>query len=506
MSKQSHTLVIGAGIGGLTAAALLLHAGHRVTVLEAHIDPGGSAGTFYHQKYLFDAGATLAGGFSSGGPHARLAEILNLEWPVRPADPAWQVHLPDGQTVTQWSDRDRWREEWSSVFPHSGRFWASQEILADASWDISSRPFPWPPQTARDFLTLAKALRPSTARALPFLNRKVGDFAPQDDPMFTAFLDGQLLISAQTTAASADALYGSAALDLPRRGVNHVRGGIGSLAETLVDWIRINGGEVLFRQQVEHIEVRNKRAIGIVTKKGLRLEGDTILANVTPWSLADLLAEATPHKLRKEISGCPATWGAFSLYLGLNSENLPDQDTGHHQVIMDAGQPLGEGNSVFISLADPEDTSRAPAGKRPATLSTHTAVAPWWQLYQNDRQAYDDRRAEYTERMLDAAEKAIPGIRQATELCLPGTPVTFEQFTHRPQGMVGGFPQTSLWSARGPRTGIENLWLVGDSIFPGQSTAGVTLGALRVAADVLHTAGHHSISQPTKVISLTAAE
>jgi hypothetical protein len=49
---------------------------------------------------------------------------------------------------------------------------------------------------------------------------------------------------------------------------------------------------------------------------------------------------------------------------------------------------------------------------------------------------------------------------------------------------VGGFAQTSLWSARSPRTGIPNLRLVGDSIFPGQSTAGVTLGAMRVAADV----------------------
>ena len=506
MSKQSNTLVIGAGIGGLTSAALLLHAGHRVTVLEAHIYPGGSAGTFYHQKYLFNAGATLAGGFSPGGPHAHVAEILNLEWPVSPADPAWQVHLPDGQTVTQWSDRDRWHEELDSTFPHSGRFWRTQEMLADVSWDISSRPFPWPPQTARDFISLAKAMRPSTVRALPYLFHKVGDFAPQDDPMFAAFLDGQLLISAQTTAASADALYGSAALDLPRRGVNHVRGGIGSLADTLVDWIRINGGEVLFRQQVKHIEVRNERAVGIITKRGLRLEGDTILANVTPWALADLLGEATPNRLRREISERPATWGAFTLYLGLNSEYLPDQKTGNHQVIVDAGQPLGEGNSVFISLADPEDTRRAPAGKRPATLSTHTAVTPWWQLYQSDRQAYHERRAEYTDRMLDAAEKAIPGIRQATELCLPGTPVTFDQFTHRPQGMVGGFPQTSLWSARGPRTGIDHLWLVGDSIFPGQSTAGVTLGAMRVAADVLQTAGHQSISLPTEAISLAVRE
>jgi hypothetical protein len=50
--------------------------------------------------------------------------------------------------------------------------------------------------------------------------------------------------------------------------------------------------------------------------------------------------------------------------------------------------------------------------------------------------------------------------------------------------MVGGFPQTSLFKARGPRTGINNLRLVGDSVFPGQSTAGVTLGGLRVAEDV----------------------
>lgn len=504
MDNQSHTLVIGAGIGGLTAAALLLHAGHRVTVLEAHTYPGGCAGTFYHQKYLFDAGATLAGGFTPGGPHARLAEMLNLEWPVKPADPAWRVHLPDGRMVTQWSDPDRWREEWSSNFPETGDFWRTQEMLADVSWDISARPFPWPPQTARDFITLVRALRPSTLRALPYLSRKVSDFAPIGDPMFAAFLDGQLLISAQTTAASADALYGSAALDLPRRGVNHVRGGIGSLAKTLADWILANGGQVLYRQQVERIDVRNGRAVGVQTKKGLSLSCDTILANVTPWSLVNLLGAAAPPRLRREMAHRPATWGAFTLYLGLNAENLPDHMINHHQVIVDATQPLGEGNSVFISLADPDDADRAPVGKRPATLSTHTAISPWWNLYQRDRQAYFERRADYTERMLAAAETAIPGLRQAIDLCLPGTPVTFDTFTRRSQGMVGGFPQTSLWNARGPRTGIANLWLVGDSIFPGQSTAGVTLGAIRVAADVLQTPVHRAIYRPAKTISLAA--
>ena len=84
---MTHTIIIGAGIGGLTTAALLLKAGHKVTVLESHIYPGGSAGTFYHQKFRFDAGATLAGGFSAGGPHHKVAELLGLEWPIHPVDP-----------------------------------------------------------------------------------------------------------------------------------------------------------------------------------------------------------------------------------------------------------------------------------------------------------------------------------------------------------------------------------------------------------------------------------
>jgi phytoene dehydrogenase-like protein len=123
---------------------------------------------------------------------------------------------------------------------------------------------------------------------------------------------------------------------------------------------------------------------------------------------------------------------------------------------------------------------------RPVTMSTHTAVEPWWALRQGgDEAAYLERREAYAGRLLDAAERAIPGLRAAATLVLPGTPVTFQYYTGRPLGMVGGFAQTSLFNVRGPGTGIDNLWLVGDSIFPGQSTAGVTLGAMRVAGEVL---------------------
>jgi phytoene dehydrogenase-like protein len=90
--------------------------------------------------------------------------------------------------------------------------------------------------------------------------------------------------------------------------------------------------------------------------------------------------------------------------------------------------------------------------------------------------------------MLAAAETVLPGLRDAAHLIMPGTPVTFRQFTRRAWGWVGGFPQTSLFRAWGPRL-APNLWLVGDSIFPGQSTAAVALGGLRVARTILAEAG-----------------
>jgi len=159
----------------------------------------------------------------------------------------------------------------------------------------------------------------------------------------------------------------------------------------------------------------------------------------------------------------------------------------HIQVIHSYDKPLGETNSIFMSFSAQGDVKRAPAGHRALTISTHTHAAHWWKLREatGGQREYDERVAEYTERLLDGAEKAMPGLRKRIRLQLPGTPVTFKFYTRRHRGGVGGFPFTSLFKARGPWTGMKNAWLVGDSIFPGQSTAGVTMGALRVVDDVL---------------------
>ena len=67
--------MIGAGVGGLVAAACLARSGANVTVLEAQSYVGGCAGTFFRKRYRFDAGATVAAGFGPGGPMESLARL-----------------------------------------------------------------------------------------------------------------------------------------------------------------------------------------------------------------------------------------------------------------------------------------------------------------------------------------------------------------------------------------------------------------------------------------------
>jgi phytoene dehydrogenase-like protein len=221
----------------------------------------------------------------------------------------------------------------------------------------------------------------------------------------------------------------------------------------------------------------------VETGKGVAFETDVVVFNLPPHDAAPLLGKDAPQMLRR--AELPADgWGACMVYAGLDGAVVPAGLPLHHQVLL--REPLGEANSIFLSLSPADDATRAPAGQRAVTISTHTDLHAWWRLFETDRDAYEARKAATIERVLDAAEVAIPGLRSASNLILPGTPVSFQRFTHRSRGWVGGFPQTNLFRAWGPRLD-PHLWLVGDSIFPGQSVLATALGGQRVARARLRT-------------------
>ena len=162
-------VVVGAGIAGLTAAALLAKQGLDVELLEAHRQSGGCAGTFRRGPYVFDVGATQVAGLEQGddapaGIHARLFRHLGVAPPAAvPLDPVCVVDLGDGrEPVSIWRDPERWHQERLRQFPGSERFWALCDAVHRANWAFASQDPVLPPRTWWDLGQLLGAVGPGT--------------------------------------------------------------------------------------------------------------------------------------------------------------------------------------------------------------------------------------------------------------------------------------------------------------------------------------------------------
>jgi len=484
--RDLHCIVIGAGIGGLAAGALLARRGVQVVVLEAQRNPGGCAATFSSGDYRFDAGATVGCGFHPGGPLDRLGRELGIDWPVHSEPLAWQYRHRDLRLDLLSS-----RDSIIARFPRSKKFWDEQARLARPLWRLSANALPWPVSGARDVAALAgRALGalPDSARLLPFLRRTAGDWLAShgldSDADFVRFIDAQLLISAQTTSREANALNAAIALDLPVAGTWSVEGGIGEVARRLADSIERAGGAVLYGKRVTRLDTINREVLGIETTDGDALAADALVANLTPESLA-LLDDPFPAG---EPSVEPASgWSAFMFYLGVDASLFEKAGADHLQIVAPEGE-LGECRSLFVSASPAGDAGRAPDGQRAVTVSTHTRPERWFEARRKGREAYEALKQEYTDRALSLLREQVPEIGGAIRSMTAATPHSWENWTGRLHGLVGGYAQTSLFGVPGPATKYNNLFLVGDSIFPGQSLPGVVTGARRTVELLLHRA------------------
>lgn len=493
-------VVIGAGVGGLTAAALLAKAGLEVTVLEHHTYPGGSAGTFEHQGLRFDAGATLLAGFDEEGVFTRLERSLAVSFPVRrllPGEALMEVWLPGGQVVVRPVGRTYERQAQQAAFGQGVRgFWQWQEKRALALWKLAQG-LPFPPASAEEWFRLAKRGLPWALEQRADLLGLLADLvrptlvhAPAHRG-FRRFLDAQLLIASQADARRTYALFGAAALDLPHRGPVMPQGGMGAVAQTLAQAVVRYGGRVLYRHRADKFRVGDGRlkAVEVVLggrRRGERevLKADLFIANLTPGDLAALIPGAPRREPPRD------GWGAFMLHAAIAESAVPPGALYR--------QWAGEGDEVFLSLADPGDASRSPAGLRVLSASVHTRLADWRGL---SKEVYLAQKMAWQERVVRQVERLIPGFREAVVLLLAATPRTYHFYTRRQDGWVGGYPQVHPLRTPSPRTPFPNLWRVGESIFPGQSVPAVAMGGERVAALVLsltapRKAGRFSSTRP----------
>ena len=478
--RNPDVVVVGAGIAGLTAAALLVRAGARVQVIEGHTVPGGCASFYQRAGFRFDVGATLVSGFGRRGVHRRLFELLGTEVEVQAVEPAMVVRLPD-ETVVRFGDA-RWPVERIRAFGESAEpFWREQERIADLAWDFSTR-FPMLPVGAEVVRALAHSFRPRHAPLAFTLGRTIASILPAGEHRrLRAFIDAQLLITAQADAGATDLAYGSTALDIAREGTFHLAEGVSGIAIALARSVRRGGGEIAYGTSVARI-VHERRAVrGVELADGTLVNAPAVVAAVPVQNVRALVGPPESPALDR-VPALTQRWGAFMAYVGLPAGVVPDDCPLHHQLLADYDRPMGEGNTTFFSFSAPHETRRAREGGRAITISTHTDVALWERAFADG--TYNDRKNAYAERLRAALERVVPGAwARATTIEL-ATPQTFERYTGRLRGLVGGTPQvpaTANLRALSHASGIAGLVLAGDTVFPGQSTVGASLSGVAAA-------------------------
>ena len=489
MEKRLDVVVVGAGIAGLTAAALLAREGLTVELLEAHQQSGGCAGTFRRGPYTFDVGATQVAGLEPGGSHQRLLAHFGLPLPqATPLDPACVVDLADGRPpVRIFRDPARWKAEREQQFPGSGRFWQLCATLHGANWAFASRDPVLPPRSLWDLGQLLPALRPANLASGLLAAASVADLLTLTgcggDPRLRRFLDLQLRLYSQEPAEGTAALYGATVLAMGQAplGLSHLQGSMQVLSQQLEQALAAGGGQLRLRHRVSGLERSNEPGGGAGWRvRGERFErqaADVVLA-LPVQSLPDLLGEQLPAGYRQRLAQLPDPSGALVFYGAVERALLPANCPAHLQ--LDWADP----GTLFVSVSH-EGDGRAPAGLATVIASVFTAAKPWFGL---EASAYDQAKAEARSAMQRGLESLLGISPEQWRHAELATPRGFERWTGRPFGFVGGLGQHP--SRFGPfglasRTPLPGLWLCGDSIHPGEGTAAVGLSALMACRQLL---------------------
>jgi C-3',4' desaturase CrtD len=308
------------------------------------------------------------------------------------------------------------------------------------------------------------------------------------DRRLRMFLDLQLKLYSQVNAAQTALLYAATALNVSQfpQGLFHLQGSMQVLSDRLVESLERDGGKLLMGHTVEEIQVKNHQASAVVirnqkTGKVWRETADHLVANVTVQNLVKLLGENIPGGYKQRVAKLPPASGAFVVYLGVEDSAIPPNCPPHLQFMYDPDGPIGENNSLFVSVSHPGD-GRAPGGQATIIASSFVDPQPWW-----SHPNYLELKAQYTQVAIAHLGKYFD-LRPEKIICLEAaTPRTFADYTGRDQGIVGGIGQRRY--TFGPfgfanRTPIKHLWLVGDSTHPGEGTAGVSYSALTVVKQI----------------------
>ncbi len=474
----------------MAAAARLAVAGHRVAVYERAATHGGSVGRLERDGFAFDTGpgllhlpAVYRDLFVKTGK-----ESLEQSLTLTQVDPASRhlfadgtdVRLPNASRAGVVAALD------AAAGPGAGERWSDLVNRAREVWDATRRPLLEEPLRADRTAALGHDPYPAPPRRGLFRRRRgpltLASVAERElaDPRLVALLEGHALahgLDPRVAPASATVLpYMEQTF-----GSWYVRGGVRALADALYERCLARRVEFFFGAEVVGLVEEDGRAAGVRLAGDGVAEADMVVAGVAPGRL-----EAFAPGVAGPSRG-PVPPGRFSVFLAVAGSRPEDAA---HRTVVHGDDRTAELEAVFgaagvggyrptVTVLRPDDADTRPDDAHEAVTLTAT-IAPHGRTDWNDARTV----ADFADRMVAAAEAAVPGLRERVLWREVRTPADTEAATGA-EG--GGVPAPVLAGGEGAFlrpanvTRLPGLYLVGGFAHPGGGLAHAGMSGAMVA-------------------------
>jgi prolycopene isomerase len=489
-------IVIGSGIGGLVTATQLAAKGAKVLVLERYLIPGGSAGYFERQGYRFDVGASMIFGFGNKGTTnllTRALEAVNVSLETIPDAVQIHYHLPNNLELKVHRDYEKFLQELRARFPQEA---GGIRRFYDECWQVFNCLNRMELLSLEEFSYLIRVFfqHPLACLGLvKYLPLNAGDIARRyiKDQELLKFIDMECYCWSVVPASHTPMINaGMVFSDRHYGGINYPKGGVGQIAQKLVEGLEKAGSEIQYRARVTEILLENGKAVGVKLATGKQYRAKRIVSNATRWDTFTKLISpkkmpAAEKKWQKRYKKSPSF---LSLHLGVEAKILPPETECHHILLEDWQDMKAEQGTIFVSIPTLLDSELAPKGYHIIHTFTPSSMEYWQGL---SPQQYQDKKEEAAGRLMERLEKIFPGLQAGLDFMEVGTPRTHRRFLGRDDGTYGPIPKVKLpglLTMPFNRTAIQGLYCVGDSTFPGQGLNAVAFSgfscAHRIAVDL----------------------